>query len=85
MNPISASFPAIKRHHTANANESSISAKTHFIGSSSSIGTILVDAGRLSAENSERILRLQAEQGKHFGEIAIELGLLTEEDIRFAL
>jgi chain length determinant protein tyrosine kinase EpsG len=85
MNPISASFPAIKRHHTVNADESSISTKTHLIGSSSSIGAILVDAGRLSSENADRILRLQGEQGKHFGEIAVELGLLTEEDVRFAL
>lgn len=50
-----------------------------------SIGAILVDTGRLSAENAERILRVQKEQGKRFGDAAIELGLLTEDDIRFAL
>jgi protein-tyrosine kinase len=50
-----------------------------------SIGAILIDTGRLSAENAERILRLQKEQGKRFGDAAIELGLLTEDDIRFAL
>jgi len=50
-----------------------------------SIGAILVDTGRLSTDNAERILRLQKEQGKRFGDAAIELGLLNEEDIRFAL
>lgn len=50
-----------------------------------SIGAILIDTGRLSAENAERILRQQKEQGKRFGDAAIELGLLSEDDIRFAL
>lgn len=49
------------------------------------IGTILIDTGRLSIDNAERILRLQKVQGKRFGDAAIELGLLGEDDIRFAL
>lgn len=54
-------------------------------GGAGSIGAILVDAGRLTPENAERILRLQKDQGKRFGDAAIQLGLLTEDDIRFAL
>ena len=54
-------------------------------GGSRSIGAILIDTGRLSAEGAERILRLQKEQGKRFGDAAIELGLLTQDDISFAL
>ncbi len=50
-----------------------------------SIGAILIDTGRLSAENAERVLRLQKEKGLRFGDAAIELGLLKDEDIRFAL
>lgn len=50
-----------------------------------SIGAILVDAGRLSPEGAERILRAQKEQGKRFGDAAVELGLVTHDDIRFAL
>ncbi len=50
-----------------------------------SIGAILIDAGRLSPGNAESILRAQKERGKRFGEAAIELGLLNEDDIRFAL
>jgi chain length determinant protein tyrosine kinase EpsG len=50
-----------------------------------SIGVILVDAGRLKIEDAERILRLQKEQDMRFGAAAMELGLLTQADIDFAL
>ena len=85
MKPVSASLPLIKRNQTTKPGESSIYGKTQVTGNGSSIGAILVDTGRLSAENADRILRLQVEQGKRFGDTAIELGLLTEDDVRFAL
>jgi receptor protein-tyrosine kinase len=50
-----------------------------------SIGAILVDEGRLKAESAEAILRLQREQGLRFGDAAIQLGLITKEDIDFAI
>jgi chain length determinant protein tyrosine kinase EpsG len=50
-----------------------------------SIGSILVQEGRLSREDAERILKLQREQGLRFGDAAIQLGLLTPADIEFAL
>lgn len=50
-----------------------------------SIGAILVDSGKLSTENAERILRLQRERGMRFGDAAIQLGLLTQGDIDQAL
>ena len=50
-----------------------------------SIGAVLIDAGRLNAEDAERILRVQLEQGLRFGDAAIRLGLLTQADIEFAL
>lgn len=50
-----------------------------------SIGAILIDAGRLTAENAEHILRVQKEQGLRFGDAALKLGLLSEDDIRYAL
>lgn len=49
------------------------------------IGAILMDAGLLSSENAERILRVQKEKGVRFGEAAIQLGILKEADIQFAL
>lgn len=50
-----------------------------------SIGAILMDAGVLKAEDAERVLKLQREKNLRFGDAAIELGILTESDIRYAL
>ena len=50
-----------------------------------SIGAILVDAGKLTPEKAESVLRLQKEKRLPFGEAAIKLGLLSPEDVRFAL
>lgn len=52
---------------------------------SRSIGAILVDAGYLTSKNAERILREQQLHGKRFGDAAITLGLLSEEELSFAL
>jgi receptor protein-tyrosine kinase len=52
---------------------------------SHSIGAILVDAGKLTPEKAESVLRLQKEKHLPFGEAAIKLGLLSSEDVRFAL
>ena len=49
------------------------------------IGAILVQAGRITLEDNERILRLQREQRLRFGDAAIQLRLLTPADIEFAL
>lgn len=85
MKPVSASLPIIKRNQTTKSGESSIYGEAQVAGNGGSIGAILVDTGRLSPENANRILRLQIEQGKPFGDTAIQLGLLTEDDVRFAL
>lgn len=50
-----------------------------------SIGVILVESGRLSPENAERILQLQKEKGLRFGDAAMQLGLLSQLDIDLAL
>lgn len=50
-----------------------------------SIGAVLIDAGRLRAEDAERVIRLQREKNLRFGEAAIELGLITRADIDYAL
>jgi protein-tyrosine kinase len=49
------------------------------------IGTILIEAGRLKAEDAEKILRLQREKNLRFGDAAVQLGLLTQADIDYAL
>ncbi|MDB5870407.1 MAG: glycosyl transferase, WecB/TagA/CpsF family [Polaromonas sp.] len=54
-------------------------------GSHQFIGVFLVNAGRISPENVERIMLFQQENGMRFGEIGRVLGFLTEDDVRFAL
>ena len=49
------------------------------------IGAILVDSGRLSAADAETILRVQRASGQRFGQVALELKLVTIDDIRYAL
>jgi hypothetical protein len=49
------------------------------------MGSILLECGRLSAENVEQILRLQKGQRVRFGEAGRRLGLLHDSDIRHAL
>lgn len=49
------------------------------------IGSILIDSGRLSVINAEKILTFQRSNSIRFGEAGRSLGLLTEDDVRFAL
>lgn len=57
----------------------------HNTNAGRSIGALLMDSGRITPESAERILKLQKERNMRFGEAAIELGLLTEDDIQHAL
>lgn len=52
---------------------------------SRSIGAILIDSGKLTSSDAEKILTLQRETGLKFGEAAIQLGLLQDHDILHAL
>jgi len=49
------------------------------------IGRILLEQGKISAQDAERILRTQKEQNLRFGEAAIQLGLIAQDDMRHAL
>ncbi len=49
------------------------------------MGRILLERGKLSAQDAERVLRLQKEQNLRFGEAAIQLGLITQADMQQAL
>lgn len=50
-----------------------------------SMGRILIEHGKITTTDTERILRLQREQGMRFGEAAQALGLITDADVRQAL
>jgi protein-tyrosine kinase len=49
------------------------------------MGTILVDAGRLSSQDADRIVNHQRQTGLRFGEAGVELGIITEADVLYAL
>ena len=49
------------------------------------LGAILMDEGKLSAADAEQVLKRQRELGWRFGEAAIELNLITDNDLRQAL
>ena len=49
------------------------------------IGGLLLDAGKITPADAERILRTQKEQGLRFGDAGKALGLISEEDIQQAL
>lgn len=51
----------------------------------SSIGGLLLESGKITPENAERVLRMQKELGIRFGEAAQRLGLITEADIEQVL
>ena len=51
----------------------------------SSMGRILLDMGKITPEDAERILRQQKETGMRFGEVAQSLGLITQADIEQVL
>ncbi len=55
------------------------------INHDSTMGRILLDQGKITATDTERILRLQREQGVRFGEAAQSLGLITEADVQQVL
>jgi chain length determinant protein tyrosine kinase EpsG len=50
-------------------------------GAESSMGALLLDEGKLTLEAAEQVLRTQKELGLRFGEAAVRLGLVTEDDI----
>lgn len=50
-----------------------------------SIGHILLDMGKITPVEAERVLHLQKESGLRFGDAAQKLGLITEADIQLVL
>ena len=49
------------------------------------IGAILADEGKITPDEIDRVLGLQRDTGARFGEAAIQLGYITDNDVRYAL
>lgn len=58
---------------------------THSEQRLASIGRILLEARKLTAEQVDSIMRYQSEHGGKFGEVALKLRLLSEADLHAAL
>lgn len=52
---------------------------------SNNMGRLLLDMGKLTPEGAEQVLRAAKEKGLRFGEAAVHLGLVSEEDIQQVL
>ena len=50
-----------------------------------SIGAVLVDSGKITAQDADRVMRLQKEQGLRFGDAAVKLHLITEAELEQVL
>jgi chain length determinant protein tyrosine kinase EpsG len=46
------------------------------------IGSLLLEAGKIRAEDADRIIKAQKQYDLKFGDAAVLLGLITQEDIR---
>lgn len=51
----------------------------------SSIGKVLLEMGKITPEQAERVLRLQKDEGMRFGEAARSLGFISDADIQQVL
>jgi protein-tyrosine kinase len=49
------------------------------------IGALLVEEGKLTPREVERVLERQRKEHTRFGEAAVRLNLISEDDVRFAL
>jgi len=79
---------SIHSHHShgpAQDKVLTIDAQRALVRSERPIGAILVEDGKLSSREIERILDVQRAHGVRFGEAAVRLGLVTEEEVRYAL
>lgn len=55
------------------------------VRSDRTIGAILVEEGKLTPREVERVLDRQRTEKVRFGEAAVRLGFISEDDVRFAL
>ncbi|HJQ64690.1 MAG TPA: chain length determinant protein tyrosine kinase EpsG [Burkholderiales bacterium] len=55
------------------------------VGPERNIGSILIEEGKLTESDTRRIVDLQRAEGLRFGEAAIWLGLISDQDLQLAL
>ena len=70
------------QNNVINPSSGSISINTARTGK---IGRLLIQQGKISTEDVDRILTAQEKYGLQFGDAAVKLGLITEVDVRQVL
>jgi len=72
---------------TMNAQENvvTLDSTARVVGPERNIGSILIEEGKLTESDTRRIVDLQRAEGLRFGEAAIWLGLITDQDLQLAL
>jgi chain length determinant protein tyrosine kinase EpsG len=73
------------RAREANANASAAQADDGAEVHDRSIGDIIAELRTLTAEQVQRVLQYQQDQGVRFGEAAVALGMASKDDVLFAL
>lgn len=53
--------------------------------STANIGALLVESGRMTLDEADRVMRLQKERGLRFGDAAVKLGFIAQADIEQVL
>ena len=69
----------------AQENVLTLDSTARVVGPERNIGSILVEEGKLTEADTRRIVDLQRAEGLRFGEAAIWLGLITDQDLHLAL
>jgi chain length determinant protein tyrosine kinase EpsG len=71
---------------STNLNLKSVEPNVHVMtAADQSLGTLLIESGKLSRADADRVMELQRREGWRFGEAALRLGLIDETDLACAL
>ena len=69
----------------AQKNVVTLDSTARVVGPERNIGSILIEEGKLTESDTRRIVDLQRAEGLRFGEAAIWLGLISDQDLQLAL
>lgn len=68
-----------------NANAAKFIGGMSAVNEEPNVGRLLLDAGKLTVADAERVLHVQKTENLRFGEAALKLGVITETDLQHAL
>ena len=66
------------QNHIINAKDNTITTNAARAGK---IGRMLIQQGKISTDDAEKVIRAQEKLGLQFGDAAVQLGLITQADV----